>query len=63
MQSITGKIWNLKEPEFKDLMHMSQSLGLSEIVARVLLNRGVKTEEAKQYLLEALSCTRFYSSI
>lgn len=55
MQSITGKIWNLKEPEFKDLMHMSQSLGLSEIVARVLLNRGVKTEEAKQYLEGSLS--------
>ncbi len=55
MQSITGKIWNLKEPEFKDLMHMSQSLGLSEIVARVLLNRGVKTEEAKQYLEGSLA--------
>ena len=55
MQSITGKIWNLKEPEFKDLMHMSQSLGLSEIVARVLLNRGVKTDEAKQYLEGSLS--------
>ena len=55
MQSITGKIWNLKEPNFKDLMHMSQSLGLSEIVARVLLNRGVKTDEAKQYLEGSLS--------
>ena len=55
MQSITGKIWNLKEPEFKDLMHMSQSLGLSEIVARVLLNRGVKTDEAKQYLEGSLA--------
>ena len=55
MQSITGKIWNLKEPDFKDLMHMSQSLGLSEIIARVLLNRGVKTDEAKQYLEGSLS--------
>ena len=55
MQSITGKIWNLKEPNFKDLMHMSQSLGLSEIVARVLLNRGVKTDEAKQYLEGSLA--------
>lgn len=55
MQSITGKIWHLKEPALKDIMHLSQSLGLSEIIARVLLNRDVQLDEAKNYLEGSLA--------
>lgn len=55
MQSITGKTWNLKEPAIKDIMHLSQSLGLSEIIARVLLNRDVELDEAKKYLEGSLA--------
>lgn len=55
MQSITGKVWNLKEPLTKDIMHLSQTLGVSEIIARVLLNRGVEIDDAKNYLEGSLS--------
>ena len=55
MQSITGKIWNLKEPEMRDIMRISQTLGVSEIVARVLLNRGVEVENARQFLEGSLA--------
>lgn len=55
MQSITGKIWNIKEPATHDIMHLSQSLGVSEIIARVLLNRDVTAEDAKNYLEGSLS--------
>ncbi|HAG52224.1 MAG TPA: single-stranded-DNA-specific exonuclease RecJ [Alphaproteobacteria bacterium] len=55
MQSITGKIWNLKEPNTKDIMYISQRLGVSEIIARVLLNRDVSIDDAKNYLEGSLA--------
>jgi single-stranded-DNA-specific exonuclease len=55
MQSITGKIWNIKEPAIKDVMHLSQTLGISEIIARVLLNRDISIDEAKNYLEGSLA--------
>ncbi|MCP4355559.1 MAG: single-stranded-DNA-specific exonuclease RecJ [Proteobacteria bacterium] len=55
MKSITDKIWNIKEPAISDIATYSQKLSISEIVARIMLNRNIELSFATQYLEGSLT--------
>jgi len=50
------KRWCIKEPDKETQRLLSQELGISPIVAQVLINRGIKDlEQAHQFLFPSLS--------
>lgn len=55
-KSIRGRFWSLLEAPERDVLHLSQNLGLSDVLARILINRGVTTlQDAKTSLSPRLS--------
>ena len=48
--SITGKKWIVRDVDERMALMLSQRFSLPEIVGRVLANRGVNIESAKQFL-------------
>ena len=45
------KVWKVKEQDYKGQESLSRALGISPVLAQVLLNRGVSTpDEAKDFL-------------
>lgn len=50
-QSISGKIWKLRKSDERIVEHLIQELNISETLANLIVNRGVRTiEEATDYL-------------
>jgi single-stranded-DNA-specific exonuclease len=52
--SVTGKHWHLAQPDQRSLSAIMQQHNLSEIMARLLLNRGVMLEQVSTYLTPTL---------
>lgn len=52
--SATGKLWHIKNPDERILLGLSQQYNLPEIVARLLVNRGITLETASSYLQPTL---------
>lgn len=49
--SISGKIWQLRKSDERIVKHLIQELNISETLANLIVNRGVKSlEEASDYL-------------
>ncbi len=53
-RSVMGRRWVLRDADQRLAMMLAQSLGVSEIVARVLAGRGVSVEEAERFLRPTL---------
>jgi len=49
-QSFTGQYWSLKRASERDILAIAQRLDVSEIMARVMVNRGVVLEDAEAFL-------------
>ena len=50
-ESVKGLYWRLKECDERVLMHFSQKLNISEILAKILVGRGITSvEEAESFL-------------
>ncbi|MDA0998314.1 MAG: single-stranded-DNA-specific exonuclease RecJ [Proteobacteria bacterium] len=49
-RSATGRRWVMAEPDQRMTMALAQSLGVSEIVARVLAERGISLDDAGRFL-------------
>lgn len=53
-RSLRGRRWELRSQDDRSALALSQSLGLPEIVGRVLTGRGVALEEAEGFLAPTL---------
>lgn len=49
-RSIRGQSWLLREYDERAAAHLSQSLGIPELLGRMLAMRGISVEEAEDYL-------------
>ncbi|WP_321391886.1 single-stranded-DNA-specific exonuclease RecJ [Emcibacter sp.] len=49
-KSVTGRAWKVRPAEYREVQAISQQNSVSEIVARVVVGRGVSIEEAPQFL-------------
>ena len=48
--SLTGRRWELRSGDDRLALHLSQALGLPEVLGRVMAGRGVLPEEAEVFL-------------
>jgi len=48
--SVSGRVWQLREAEMRQVMAMSQQHGLSQVLAQLMVARGVALDEAENYL-------------
>lgn len=49
-KSLNGKIWSFAEVNDDDVTRLSQNHGLPEFVARMLVQRGIKSDDVDEYL-------------
>ena len=53
-ESFSGRIWNTRPADLHVVAGLSQRLGISEVLARVIVGRGISRDEAETYLSPSL---------